>query len=94
VPELDGVWEVRRTGGLLPPLLRVRKRIVGRRGETRIGGAPGAPFDVVGLQLRYRGPFTGFVDVLTPQGDGFSGRATLKGKEFGRFEMRRLPDGP
>ena len=32
--ELDGVWDVRRTGGALPPLVGVRKRIQGTRGET------------------------------------------------------------
>jgi hypothetical protein len=94
VPELDGVWNVRRTGGLLPPLPGVRKRIAGRRGETLIARGLGVPFDVVGLQLRYRAPFAGFVDVLAPQGDGFSGRATVRGREFGRFEMTRVPDEP
>ena len=62
--ELDGVWEVRRTGGALPPMLGVRKEISGESGETKLGPLPGAPFDVVGLSLRYRAPFVGFVDVL------------------------------
>jgi hypothetical protein len=88
VSALDGTWEVRRTGGLLPPLPSVRKHIDGTRGETRIGRLVGVPFDVVGLELRYHAPFTGFVDVLTETADGFSGRATAFGREFGRFEMR------
>ena len=32
--ELDGVWEVNRTGGALPPLLGVRKEISGGSGAT------------------------------------------------------------
>jgi len=87
--ELDGVWSVRRLGGLLPPVAGVRKRIQGTRGKTTIGSLPGAPFDVVGLGLHYRAPFTGFVDELRPHGDGYLGRATFRGQEFGRFAMER-----
>ena len=86
--ELDGVWTVKRTGGALPPLVGVSKRIGGGSGETRVAGAVGIPFDVDGLTLRYRFPLTGFVDVLEPDGDGFKGRATLFGVEYGRFELR------
>jgi ferritin-like metal-binding protein YciE len=93
VSELDGVWEVRRTGGLLPPLVGVRKRIEGSRGETRIGDVAGAPFDVVGLELHYRPPFGAFVDILEPAGDTWHGRATFLGRELGRFEMRRSRGG-
>jgi len=93
VPELDGVWNVERRGGLLPPLVGVRKRIHGARGETTCGPLPGAPFDVVGLSLRYRAPFRGFVDELEPDGEGFRGRATFRGREFGRFALRRKRDG-
>lgn len=90
VAELDGVWRVERTSGALPPLRGVTKRISGARGETRIGPAPGVPFDVVGLELRYRAPFAGFVDVLEAGADGgLEGRATLFGREFGRFRMIR-----
>ena len=89
MPTLDGTWDVRRTGGLLPPLIGVHKRIEGSRGETRVGGIAGVAFDVVGLELHYRRPFTGFVDVLTADGDGFTGRATFRGREFGRFELTR-----
>jgi len=88
--ELDGRWRVERTAGLLPPLFGVRKEIRGDRGETRVGPLPGAPFDVLGLQLRYRAPFTGFVDVLEPAGDGYRGRATFRGREYGRFRLVRL----
>jgi hypothetical protein len=89
VAELDGVWDVRRTGGALPPLLGVRKRITGARGETAVGRLPGVPFRVRGLELHYRRPFRGFIDVLEPDRDGFRGRATFRGREFGRFELRR-----
>jgi hypothetical protein len=34
VSDLDGVWNVERTGGLLPPLLGVRKSIGGATGRT------------------------------------------------------------
>jgi ferritin-like metal-binding protein YciE len=93
MPELDGTWDVQRTGGLLPPLSGVEKRIAGRRGETRIRGVAGVPFDVVGLELRYRAPFAGFVDVLTPAADGFRGRATAFGRTFGHFELIAKPGG-
>jgi ferritin-like metal-binding protein YciE len=91
--ELEGMWDVRRTGGLLPPLTSVSKRIVGTHGTTRIGSAVGIPFDVVGNELHYRAPFSGFVDVLTPDANGFRGRATFMGREFGRFELRPIRGG-
>jgi hypothetical protein len=90
--ELDGVWNVRRLGGLLPPMAGVHKRIHGTTGKTTLGPLPGAQFDVVGLSLRYRAPFTGFVDELEPVGDGFLGRATFKGRELGRFALERIED--
>jgi ferritin-like metal-binding protein YciE len=93
VPELDGVWNVTRTGGLLPPLAGVRKRIAGDRGVTAIGRLPGAPFRVTGLELRYEPPFGAFVDVLVPDGEGFAGRATFRGREFGRFRLTRVTGG-
>src|SRR5439155_934570 len=71
----------------------VRKRIAGTRGETRVGDVAGVPFDVVGLELHYRAPFVGFVDVLTPSGDGFGGRATFRGRTFGRFVMTPIRGG-
>jgi hypothetical protein len=87
--ELDGVWNVKRLGGLLPPMVGVHKRIRGGTGETKLGPLPGAPFDVVGLSLRYRPPFAGFVDELEPEGDGYVGRATFRGRVFGRFALER-----
>jgi ferritin-like metal-binding protein YciE len=93
VTELDGVWDVRRLSGVLPPMVGVRKRISGTSGETKVGRFPGAPFDVVGLSLRYRAPFGGFVDELTREGEGFRGRSTFRGREFGTFELRRVETG-
>ena len=87
--ELDGVWEVKRVSGLLPPLIGVHKEISGTAGSTKLGALPGAPFDVVDHSFRYRPPFVGFVDEVTPHGDGYRGRATFCGREFGKFEMRR-----
>jgi hypothetical protein len=87
--ELDGNWNVRRLGGLLPPLVGVRKHIEGARGETAIGPLPGMPFDVDGLSLRYRAPFRDFVDELVPDGDRYLGRATFRGRTFGRFALER-----
>ena len=85
---LEGVWEVERVSGLLPPLLGVRKRVHGGRGETVVGRLPGVPFDVVGNELRYRGALTGFVDVLAPAGDRFDARAVFRGTEYARFRLR------
>jgi hypothetical protein len=87
MPELNGTWKVKRAGGLLPPMIGVSKHIAGTSGSTRIAGSVGVPFDVVGLELRYRWPLTGFVDILTPDGAGFRGRATFRGREFGRFVL-------
>src|SRR5262249_48153066 len=83
----DGGWNVRRPGGLLPPMLGVWKEIQGDRGSTRLGPLPGVPFRVEGLTLRYQRPLDGFMDELTPDGDGFAGRATFRGREFGRFVL-------
>jgi hypothetical protein len=78
---LDGKWDVK-------PLPLVRKRIAGARGETRLGPLR-AGFDVVGLELRYRGLFTGIVDVLEPDGDAFALRGTYRGRTFGHFRLVR-----
>jgi hypothetical protein len=76
--ELDGTWELSRTGGLLPPLRGVTKRI---------GRLPGVPFQVDGLSLRYP---AAFVDVLSPRADGgYDGAATVLGRRYGTFRMRR-----
>jgi ferritin-like metal-binding protein YciE len=86
-PSYEGTWDVERVSGLLPPLLGVRKRIRDTRGETAVSRLPGAPFDVVGNELRYRGPLAGFVDVLEPSGAGFDGRALFRGTEYARFRL-------
>ena len=87
MPTLDGVWKVRRTGGVLPPLLGMEKRIEGGRGTTVLGPVR-MPFRVDGLTLRYARPFGALVDVLEADGDGFRGRATLAGRTYGTFELR------
>jgi ferritin-like metal-binding protein YciE len=91
VAPLDGVWDVKRTGGALPPLVGMRKRIHGTRGETLLGPVR-VPFEVRGHELHYRGPLRGLVDFLEPNasGDVFRGRATFRDNELGTFEMRRI----
>jgi hypothetical protein len=55
-----------------------------------VGPLPGLRFDVVGLELRYRAPLHGWIDVLEPQADGsFLGRASFLGRTVGTFSMRR-----
>jgi hypothetical protein len=87
--ELDGTWIVRRVSGALPPLVGVRKRIDGSSGETTVLGAPGIPFDVDGLTLRYRAPLGFLVDQLERDGDRFRGTATAFGRTYARFELVR-----
>jgi hypothetical protein len=89
--ELDGVWDVRRVSGALPPLRGVQKRIAGARGETVLGGGPRLPFEVRGLELRYRGPLSFLVDVLERDGDGYRGQATAFRRTYGRFRLERRP---
>jgi ferritin-like metal-binding protein YciE len=88
--ELDGVWKVERVGGALPPLIGCVKRINGARGTTEFSRVPGMPFEVRGLELHYRAPFSLLVDRLEPQDGGYLGHATAAGREFGQFRMRRL----
>lgn len=88
--DLDGVWAVDRVSGALPPLSGCIKRIHGDRGTTEFPRLPGMPFDVRGLELHYRAPFTLLVDKLEPQNGGYFGRATMLGREFGQFRLRRL----
>jgi hypothetical protein len=85
--ELDGVWDVRRTGGVLPPMHGiVRKRIEDGRGWTIAVGVR-LPFVVDGLSLRY--PF-GLVDELVPIGpDAYEGTARLFGRALGTFRLTR-----
>jgi ferritin-like metal-binding protein YciE len=89
VTELEGLWQVERAGGALPPMVGVRKRIRGAEGET-LAGRVRMAFDVRGNELRYRAPFVGLVDVLEPEDEGLRGRATWFGVEFGRFRLRRI----
>jgi ferritin-like metal-binding protein YciE len=90
VSELDGVWAVDRLSGALPPLHGCVKRIHGRQGTTEFPGLPGMPFEVRGLELHYRAPFTLLVDKLEPENGGYLGRATMLGREIGQFKLRRL----
>jgi hypothetical protein len=93
--QLDGVWKVERTGGLLPPMAGVRKVIDGGRGRTNLGRLPGPAFELRGRELHYVRPFGLFVDVLTPTGrDAYAGRATVLGRTFGTFRMRRIGREP
>jgi hypothetical protein len=87
--ELDGVWNVKRESGVLPPMAGVRKEISGSTGHTVVGPVR-LPFAVEGRSLRYRFP-PGLVDELEPEGDGFRGRALLAGRELGRFRIERAP---
>ena len=88
--ELDGVWAVDRISGALPPLPGCVKRIRGDRGTTEFPRVPGMPFDVRGLELHYRPPFTMLVDKLEPHDGGYLGHATMLGREFGQFRLRRI----
>jgi ferritin-like metal-binding protein YciE len=90
VSELDGVWAVDRISGALPPLYGCVKRIHGDEGTTEFPRIPGMPFDVRGLELHYRPPFAMFVDKLEAQNGGYLGHATMLGREFGQFRLRRL----
>jgi ferritin-like metal-binding protein YciE len=90
VGELDGVWAVDRVSGALPPFHGFVKRIHGDRGTTEFPRFPGMPFEVRGLELHYRGPFGMLVDKLEPRNGEYFGRATLLGREFGQFTLRRL----
>ena len=94
VRDLQGDWRVERLDGLLPPMIGVRKRIRGDRGETRIGNLPGWRFRVErregGVALIYHPPFSALVDELLPGDRGsWLGRSTLGGRELGRFSMSR-----
>ncbi len=93
-PGLDGDWDVRRRGGLLPPLVGVRKRIVGTEGVTRLGPLTVGRFSVVerpgGVALAYHRPLAGIVDELRPAPDGgWLGTMRVLGRSVGRFRMRR-----
>jgi hypothetical protein len=86
--ELDGVWDVHRTGGALPPMRGVvRKRIENGRGRTIALGVR-VPFVVEGLTLRY--PLGRLVDELVPDGpDTYCGTTRLFGRRVGTFKLTR-----
>jgi ferritin-like metal-binding protein YciE len=91
---LEGDWRVEHLGGVLPPMVGVRKRIRGERGETRVGPFLAYPFAVEWREgygaLVYRPPFSGLVDEVRAAPDGsWLGRSTLGGRELGRFRMVR-----
>jgi len=85
--ELDGVWDVHRTGGALPPMHGVVcKWIEGGRGWTIAFGVR-LPFVVDGLSLRYP---LGLVDELVPSGpDAYAGTTRLFGRTVGTFRLTR-----
>jgi len=90
VASFDGVWNVERRGGYLPPLAGMRKRINGTRGVTLVGPVR-MRFDVRDSELHYKRPFEGFVDVLEAvDTEHVRGRATFRGREFGQFELTRV----
>jgi hypothetical protein len=89
VEPLDGIWDVQRVSGFLPPLVGVRKRIRGSGGETVVGPLS-VSFDVVGNELRYGRPLGGVVDVLEPGPGGWQGRTLVGGRELGRFRLTRI----
>jgi hypothetical protein len=97
VNDLDGRWRLRRTGGLLPPLRLLHKRIAGGHGATHLTGALRLPFDVREREGDEGGPTAELVyplglvrDRLTPAGDGgWEGETRVLGVRVGRFRMRR-----
>ncbi len=95
--DLDGRWDLRRTGGLLPPLRLLHKRIDGEHGATHLAGPVRVPFDVRegdGGRAELVYPFGLLRDQLVPDGDGgWTGEARLLGFRVGRFRMRRENGG-
>lgn len=93
---LEGRYRVERTGGLLPPLRGVTKRVAGETGSTRVAEVVGWPFRLErggdGLRLVYRTPLGFLVDELHPRGDGvWLGRATAAGRQYGTFRLVPVP---
>lgn len=92
----DGWWRVERTGGFLPPMIGVRKRVRGERGETRVGPLARWGFRLEGrdgyVALIYDPPFSSWVDDLRPgeSEDVWIGTATLAGRPIGGFRMVRI----
>jgi hypothetical protein len=97
VRELKGEWKIERLGGLLPPMIDIRKRVHGTRGETRFGALPVWPFRIERragrIALVYYPPFCLLVDELQPEASGsWLGRTVICGRELGRFRMTRNKD--
>jgi ferritin-like metal-binding protein YciE len=91
---LEGDWRVEHLGGVLPPMVGVRKRIRGEGGETRVGPLVIWHFRIERRDERaalvYRAPFSSLVDELEAAADGsILGRSVLAGRELGRFRMVR-----
>lgn len=91
----DGYWRVERTGGLLPPMIGVYKRVRGEEGETWAGPLLRWPFRLEvcagHVDLIYAPPFSLWVDELRPEETGlWLGTATLGGRPVGRFRMVRI----
>jgi hypothetical protein len=91
---LDGRWILERSGGLLPPLGLLHKRIHGRHGATHLGRRARIPFRIRGgpdrPELVYAGPLRFVVDRLMPDGaGGWTGETRALGIVIGRFGMRR-----
>jgi hypothetical protein len=91
--DLDGRWDLRRTGGLLPPLRLLHKRIDGGHGATHLTGGARVPFEVRegdGGRAELVYPLGLLRDQLVPDGEGgWEGEARLLGFRVGRFRMRR-----
>ena len=91
----DGTYALRRAGGLLPPLARVRKEVAGGAGATVVAGRVRLPFTLEDagdhVLLRYRRPLGVLRDRLRPApGGGWDGEATIAGRRYGRFGMTRM----
>ncbi len=89
---LEGEWRVERLGGLLPPMIGVRKTIRDGAGETRVGPLAVWPFrrepKEGRVALVYGTPLSMFVDEVRREPDGsWLGRMTFLGLELGRFRM-------
>ncbi len=97
IKSLEGEWKVERLGGLLPPMIGVRKSIRGAGGATRVGPLPVWPFRGEHregrVELVYRRPFSGLVDeVRREPGGSWLGRTRFLGLELGRFRMTPISE--
>ena len=96
----DGLYDVCRISGLVPPLPGLRKAVAGRRGATLVGPLVRLPFRLEGapdgrVTLRYAFPLSLLVDELHAAPDGtFDGVATVAGLRYGRFRLVPSDAGP